>query len=552
MTLTPPRPVASPGPPAGEPRRSAPLLPAGPPSKWRRWYGRLVSWRHFDAAVVIALVVCSAALRFRTLWTSYWGDEAIAIGISSHHVGSIPHYLAYDGSPPLYYVLLHFWLELFGASPVATHTLSLLCASAAIPAGWWIGTRLFGRRVGRALAGLLTTCAYLDYYSTETRMYALLALVCLLAVGCFALAYSGQGRRYWVAAWALVVVALYLHNFALYVLASLCLVGGAFALWNRDWRRWWATVAFFGAAALAYLPWVPSFLYQEHHTGAPWAPHPLVTDFFGDSFNAVASAAWFPVGAAIVVGGLLLVRGGLRLPDVRRAGPLTVCLLVPVCTLVMAWIGAQVVNSWSPRYLGVAVVPALLGLAGALDRTRFGRLAVWVCVACLAGTTVPFVVDRTLTVDTSKSNADYTLGQLRSQLRPGDLIVSAQVTNTPVLAYDLGPTFRYATPLGLNAHPMVVDWTNLPKRLQSINAAANLAPLLAKVPVGGHVLVVNPLTWSTEETPDRYAGAVAAEGIAANQAVLDNPAFESVMTLNPPKYSNPLYPIEAVLYVRVS
>ena len=30
----------------------------------------------------------------------------------------------------------------------------------------------------------------------------------------------------------------------------------------------------FGGAALLYLPWVPTTLYQAQHTGAPWADAP--------------------------------------------------------------------------------------------------------------------------------------------------------------------------------------------------------------------------------------------------------------------------------------
>ncbi len=150
---------------------------------WKRWsasargtWERLAAWDHFDALLLVALVVLALGLRWRTMWASYWGDEAIAIGIASHPVASLPHYLANDGSPPLFYLMLHYWMELFGRSTPATHALSMIGGLLAIPAAWWSGERLFGRRAARGAAALVATCAYLDYYSTETRMYSWLVL----------------------------------------------------------------------------------------------------------------------------------------------------------------------------------------------------------------------------------------------------------------------------------------------------------------------------------------------------------------------------------------
>ena len=94
--------------------------------------------------------------------------------------------------------MLHFWMRLFGRSEPATHALSMVAGLLAIPAAWWSGDKLFGRRAARGAAALVATCAYLDYYSTETRMYSWLVLFAILAVTCFVLAYRGAGRRYWV------------------------------------------------------------------------------------------------------------------------------------------------------------------------------------------------------------------------------------------------------------------------------------------------------------------------------------------------------------------
>src|SRR3954452_21560414 len=89
------------------------------------------------AAAIVALVALAAALRLRALSAPYWIDEGISVGISSHPLSAIPGALRQDGSPPLYYLLLHAWMVLFGSAPRATHTLSAAFAIACVPAAWW-------------------------------------------------------------------------------------------------------------------------------------------------------------------------------------------------------------------------------------------------------------------------------------------------------------------------------------------------------------------------------------------------------------------------------
>src|SRR3954469_19247602 len=84
-----------------------------------------------------ALTGLSAYLRMRSFNAAFWIDEGLSYGISSHHLFSIPHVLRQDGSPPLYYMLLHVWIGVFGTSEATTHTLSLIFALLTIPVGYW-------------------------------------------------------------------------------------------------------------------------------------------------------------------------------------------------------------------------------------------------------------------------------------------------------------------------------------------------------------------------------------------------------------------------------
>ena len=63
-----------------------------------------------------ALVVVSLLLRTRELDVGFWIDEGISVGIADRPLIDIPGTLRLDGSPPLYYMLLHVWMQVAGTS----------------------------------------------------------------------------------------------------------------------------------------------------------------------------------------------------------------------------------------------------------------------------------------------------------------------------------------------------------------------------------------------------------------------------------------------------
>src|SRR3954463_670603 len=81
---------------------------------------RPASWM---VAAVAGAVAAGGVLRF---WvrSDLWLDEALSVNIARLPVRAIPGAPRHDGAPPLYYVLLHFWMRLFGAGDFAVRALS--------------------------------------------------------------------------------------------------------------------------------------------------------------------------------------------------------------------------------------------------------------------------------------------------------------------------------------------------------------------------------------------------------------------------------------------
>ena len=434
-------------------------------------------------APLAALVALSLVMRTRDIHAGFWIDEGLSVGIASHPFLEIPKLLSQDGSPPLYYLLLNAWVALVGTGEAATHALSLIFAVLAIPAGLWAGWTLFGARAGWICAGLAAFNPFLTAYAQETRMYSLIATLALVAAGAFTHVFV-FGRRQYLPLFTLVLtVMLYSHNWSLFFAAAgvMALVPCLAAAADRRPLMKDAALGF-GVAAVLYLPWVPTLLYQVEHTGAPWAEAPGGMTPLRDLSRLLGGD-----GAAIAA--LLVAGTGLAAVLARRASRERTAALslmaLTVGTLALAWGTSQLSPVWTTRYLAVIVGPLLI--LAALGFARAGRFGV-------AGLVLVLVLWVDFRAGDTKSNVREVSAVSAPRLAPGDVVLSTHPEQVPVLNYYLPSGVRYATPLGPVSDPDVMDWRDALPRLRSRPAARALTPLLDRLPPGRRLLFVRPIT----------------------------------------------------------
>ncbi len=431
--------------------------------------------------MLIVVVVLTGYLWGQGRAALFWVDEGITIGISSHGFTEIPEILRQDGSPPLYYLLLHVWMALFGSSEVATHLLSLGFAVATIPAALWAGWSLFGRRVGWVFAALMALNPFLSYYATETRMYTLLALLSLLTSAAFVHAFVLRRRRYVPIFSVLLALVLYTHNWGVLFGIAAGVAAIACVVLSQDRVQVLRDVVLaFGATAIAYLPWLPTLLYQLEHTGVLVEPVPTpnqVRDDVIGLFGAREATVALGLGAAL---GLMAV---LQRPW-RQVGRGTVAVaILPGVTVMIAWLISREESVWHARYLAVVLAPIALVLAVGVARGGQVALAGLVLYSAL---TAPIGLR---TEPNRKSDYKLIADHFSLQLQPGDLVVT-DFGRIPVLSLYMPPDLRYADATGPAADPSRTDQRDAFERLRAADQQALLPPLLTAVPAGGHILVV--------------------------------------------------------------
>ena len=450
-------------------RKAAPFLRVAP-SGWA-----------LTTALLIALVALSLFARTRAIDATFWIDEALSVGIASFPLLEIPEVLRQDGSPPLYYMLLHLWMDVFGSSEEATHALSIVFALLAVPVAFWAGRTLFGPRTGLTAAALAAVNPFLTIYAQETRMYSLVILLSLVATGAFLHGFVYGRRRYVVVFGVAVAVMLYTHNWALFFIVG-TLAALAICLRELADRRRLVidAVLAYGGAFLVYLPWVPTLVFQALHTGAPWSNPPSPLELIG-------GLAYVLAGQGSLVAIVLASGVGLGTVLRERGTPERTALLAAIAiaagTLLSGWLFSQVAPAWANRYLGVLLGPLILLAAAALPRA--GRLG-------LVALTMVFLFWIAYRAPEDKSNARALAERFAPKLEAGDVVLSTQPEQVPVLEYYLPDGLRYATPLGPVADPRVMDWRDAMERLEASNVPTHLDPLLEGLPVGSQVLLVQP------------------------------------------------------------
>jgi len=440
---------------------------------------------------VAFLAGVSLSLRTTGIHARYWIDEGLSVGISSHPFFDIPGVLRQDGSPPLYYLILGLWMDVFGFGEADTHALSIAFAMLMVPVAFMGGRALFGMRAGWYAALLAAINPFLTYYAQETRMYALVALLSMAVSVTFVLSFV-QRRRVWLPAFAAsLALLMYSHNWGLFLAVG---TGAAFLalLAGEPDRRGLLrdAVLAYGAVALVYLPWVPSLLFQAKHTGAPWSEAPLVKEALGGITSVLGGAAPAMAFGLVTASGLagLMVTPRLRGPKARAVLAL---LTMGVVALALAWTMSQISPAWANRYLSVLLGPLLLLGAGGLARA--GNLGiVTVVVLCLL-----WAHPRTHALQ-AKSNAHTASVLAEDRLAPGDLVVAVHPEQGPVMHLYLPKGLRWANAMGPVADPRVMDWRDGLQRLKDAKPTPTADALIRSLKPNQRLLAVFPIIRSAQ------------------------------------------------------
>jgi hypothetical protein len=276
-----------------------------------------------------------------------------------------------------------------------------------------IGRHLLGTMAG-LLAALLTAISPLYlWYSQETRMYTMLAFLCLLSSYLLLKALERRAPPYlplWLAFAVANIAAAYTHYFAFFVMAfqGIYLIARAEKVYSlsrpdfgrvrrrlpaaadrlarrwmryRGWRLLFEGLAALVAVVLAYLPWVPFMLYRYQADVSYWQGTLKLNEVLRKTLIAfsLGETIFEEGGAKLAVGyggialmALAAIAFSKRDPEQKTRGSLhpascilflLLYLLLPIALIIAL---SYRVPKFSPRYLMLSSPAFILIIAGGL------------------------------------------------------------------------------------------------------------------------------------------------------------------------------------------
>jgi 4-amino-4-deoxy-L-arabinose transferase-like glycosyltransferase len=399
-----------------------------------------------------------------------WFNEAVAVAESKQPLGKmLEGVLRDETTPPLYFVLLHGWLGLFGLGDLQARLLSAIFGVLTVAVTYGLGCHLFDRRTGLLAACLVTLSQLAVQYSQEARCYAQLIFLSTCASYLFILALHKQSAWAWWGFVGVSVLMLYTHYYGIFTIGALLFYAGLYR------RRYPLPLTWLAAGAAVVLgllaPWVATGMLVQSELGTqcvlheqpPWfrvhwkALFRDLNQFNNGEWNGpYATHVWW----CVVAGGLLftvpaLLAVGTALTRSRFVDAmardrtfkeevvfLAVLWLLP--TLLIIGLSAALQIQYQVRYILFCITPYYLLVAYGLCRLRVPLLRRGLIALVLIYSTLALHANYFLSY---KENYRDALDYLAREYQEGDFCLFLPVQELPIqwsIYHEHGPDLRIA------------------------------------------------------------------------------------------------------------
>jgi uncharacterized membrane protein len=160
------------------------------------------------------------------------------------------------GNSSFYYLLLHYWIEIFGITDFAIRLFSVLFSLLIIGATYFFGRRFFSTNTGIIAAALVAVEPFFIAYSHQARNYCLTYFLTLLATYYFLQIVenkSGSRRSFFLYSGYILAAGIGLLSHFLTI--SVLLAHGIYAVFFLKTFRGWIKMAVAGVLALSGTAW---------------------------------------------------------------------------------------------------------------------------------------------------------------------------------------------------------------------------------------------------------------------------------------------------------
>ncbi len=349
------------------------------------------------------------------------GDEPFSIFIAQLDITSIIKQLSTGNNPPLYEILLHFWIKLFGISALSVRALSLLFSCITIQFLFKIGRNYFNKRIAIYASLIFIFSNYQITFAHEARGYALMGMLASISMFYYLKIIIDNKLNNWD--YTLLILAniliIYSHYFGFFVLIVQALhFISSKQLWHKYYKYFLLSI---GIITLFYIPNILVFLRRliDSSDNGTWIQPP-------NGFESIYNMLWSFSNAPIVTVSVIAVLLSALIKSVTRKKMLNSnCLAnnLIIIWFVFIFFFMFFISYWIPmffdRYLMNAAISFCLLVAIAFDyiiEKKYARYIIpgFVCFLFII-TTKPNI--------TNKRNAKESIEKIKQLMSEEKVII---------------------------------------------------------------------------------------------------------------------------------
>lgn len=182
---------------------------------------KLITNKYF---LITALTIAALIIRLLNIDKplGLWYDEMLTyiFASKSFPLGTIKALLREDYHMPLYYLIIHVWMKMFGTSDLALRLSSVLWGVLTIPALYSLGRVYKSEKLGFLLASIGCLSPVLIYFSQEFRFYSLLTFLATCSITLFLKLLDKQDKISLILFSFVNLVILYIYTIGIVFIAA--------------------------------------------------------------------------------------------------------------------------------------------------------------------------------------------------------------------------------------------------------------------------------------------------------------------------------------------
>ena len=198
--------------------------------------------------------------------SSVWHDEGYTATLIQKNYGAVIRDTGLDVHPPLYYLILKAWSQIFGSTVFALRFFSVVCMFGAVVVTWRIFRKIFDPKNALYALSFMAIGPFLVRYGQEMRMYGLAALITAISTWLWLkLQDSEKKSKATLIFYGFMIAAgMYTQYFfvlvpMIHIISLLFEPGKKFKQKSAAMLAYWPSVA---VATALFLPWLPTVLKQ--------------------------------------------------------------------------------------------------------------------------------------------------------------------------------------------------------------------------------------------------------------------------------------------------